>query len=219
VTFAELSGHRVTRAALTVYAVGVWAADVALEDEGGGLDVSPFGVTLAIGGSSFVGTLVRAPSPHLGSVTVRIVGGGGGWRGQVEAKAYAAPSGVMLSVVAGDAAREAGERLRLDADRVVGSAFVRERCPAARVLNQLAPGGWYVGADGVTVIGERLATAIGSPFTLVDHLGGFGTYRVATETIGDWTPGRLFAARDGFVTVGSVMHTLEGGTLRTEVLA
>ena len=218
-SIGDLSGHVVTHARVMIPSAGTWMAEATLDDDGAGLSHEPFMATLTLAGTSYVGTLVRAPSPYLGALRVRIVGGGGGWRKVVDALAYQSTAGVRLAMVLSDAAREVGERVRIDVDKAIGDAFVRESCPAARVLHQIAPGGWYVDRDGTTVIGDRDTSAIGTAFDLMEHDGGFYSYRVATEAPGDWMPARRFVAPSGFVSVVSVVHTLEENTLRTEVLA
>jgi len=219
VTVGDLTGHRVTRATVTIPSFGAWYADVEIDDEGVDVTAAPFASRLTIAGLALVGTLVRAASPYLGALAVRIIGGGAGWRKMVAPVAYQGDGGITLSLVAGDAARIVGERVVVLEDRAIGSAFVREACPASRVLNQLAASAWYVGADGTTVIGNRDATPIASPFVLVSHDGVFARYRIATEIPADWTPGRAFPTTGGMVMAGTVVHTLDGGTLRTDVLA
>jgi hypothetical protein len=215
--FATLDGQRFTRASVVIPAVGPWSADVELPGE---VAVSSRPV-LTFGGLSLTGAVYRT-TPFAGGRTVRIVGGAGGWRATVAAQSYSLPGAVTLSLVLGDLAAACGETAKLAADSTIGSYFLRESAPAARILTQLVGRqGWWIDPAGVTQVGAvRDASPIATPFTLAAFDGGLGSATVATETPADWMPGRTWTASTMATpqTIASVVHTIVDDKLRTDVL-
>lgn len=209
---ASLSGQPITRATITIPYQGIWHADV---EAGGGLVSGA--VTLTVGSMVLQGTVFRSGF-FAGDFHYRIVGGAGGWQKIVPSKVYNSNSSIRLSLVLNDAARAAGETISLDTDRDIGSFYVRQQAPAARVLNQLTAS-WYVRPDGVAAIGTRSGGMIASPFdVLIGTDLGIGKVLLATDRPEDFTPGRTFKSLTlSTQTIGGVVHRLDRAKLRTEV--
>lgn len=184
-----LNGTRVTEASITIPMYGAWTADVSMA----AATAVTGAVTLAIGSLSLKGKVFRS-AVYAGGYRARIVGGAGGWRTTLTPKGYSQVAGVKLSTVLADAARETGESISIGSDRVIGTAYVRERAKGERVLKLLTNGIWYVDTAGVTQIRDRTSTPIVSAFTLVKRDGARGRFEIATEFYQDWTPGRTFTS-------------------------
>lgn len=187
-SFAEVNGARVVTASIGVPSYGVWQGDVMLAE--GTAISNP--VTLTIGNLSLRGAVYRQAT-YAGAQRARLVGGAGGWRKSVPAQGYSSSSGVRLSTVLRDAAALVGEQVAIAADRVLGTAYVREAAPASRVLRQLADN-WYVDGAGVTQIRERTRPTITSPFDVIAWDAAKGIVEVATEDYAAWVPGASFSA-------------------------
>jgi hypothetical protein len=193
--FAALNGGRVISAHVEIPYYGAWTADVVLAAD----TVLATEDVLTIGDLSLQGFVQRV-FDFGGSRSTRMVGGFGGWQKVLPAKAYSLPSGVPLSMILGDAATECGEQwgganptdLAAFASASVGQAFVREKAPAQRVLRLLTPGLWWIDGTGATRLAPRATGIITSQFTAVRYSGGKGQFEIATETLGDWQPGRTF---------------------------
>ncbi len=216
--FTNFAGVRLSTGTITIPFYGLWAADVAFPDAG---DIPATGL-LAFGDLSLFGTVVRT-LPYAGSRTARIVGGYNGWSKTLPARAYALPSGIPLSMLLGDAAKECGELVKLATDGSVGARYIRDVSPAGFLLRAFAPL-WWVDPTGVTRVGPRDndGTAITSAFDVIDASGGLGRFVVATDAPSEWMPGRTFAGPTvpEAKTVSLVTHTVKGGGVgRVEVLA
>ena len=219
--YATLNGGRVVSAHVEIPYYGTWTADVTLAAD----TVLAAEDVLTIGDLSLKGFVQRV-FDFAGSRTCRLVGGYGGWQKTIPAKAYLLPSGVPVSMVLGDAAQECGEQwgtldLSSYASGVLASSWVRERAAAQRVLRLLAGALWWVDGTGATRLAPRASTAIGSAFQAIKYSGGRGRFEIATETIGDWMPGRTFSSptvpTPQTVSLSSVDVTNDG-TLRVVVL-
>ncbi len=218
--FAELNSIRVVEARLTFPAWGAWHCDLVLDHEA---SIPDSAASLKIG-TAWVLTCTpwRPAIAWQGRTMVRMIGGFGGWRKELEAKPYRNPAGVRLSTVLGDAARTVGEKIEIATadDRIIGPWYERELAPAQRLLNRLAPGQWWIGSDGVTRLAARASSTIGSTFSVEDVKGAQGRYMIATESPADFVPGRLFrGSLKSPVTINGVTHILTSDRLRTEVLA
>ncbi len=212
VSNSTLGGHRVTSARATIPAWGAWYADASVDGE-----VTLSGaVELKIADLSLKGTVLSG-GPDKGRSLFRIVGGNGAWGKELPAKSYANDAGVKLSTVLVDAANEAGESLLSSSipDERVGPAFVRPAGPACRVLEQLAPSGWYVGEDGVTRIGKRSTSKLSTTAARTSRTDlARGTVTLAAESIKDILPG---VTTDGLEAV-DVEHEISAkGGLRSTV--
>lgn len=202
---ATLDGHRVTAARVEIPAWGLTWADVTLDEE-----AALSGPVTLIVGDLTIKCAVAAGGPSNGTSRYRVVGGAGGWYREIPAKHYANDAGVKYSTILRDAARAVGETIEAPAGSP-GTAFEREKAPAARVLQLLFREGWYVGEDGITRTGARtVATFDGTAArTLVDPLRGI--IELAGDSIAALLPG---VTVDG-ITASDVHHVLDAGKIRT----
>ena len=182
---ATLSGRRVTSARVSIPAWGRWYADASLDGE-----VSLAGkVDLVVADLTLRGT-VLAGGPAKGRSDYRICGGAGGWGKTLPRRSYASDSGVRLANVLGDAAELVGETLAPIARTLtVGPAWTRPEGPAARLLELLAAGAWYVDEAGVTRLGKRAASKLGAGVTHGPVDRARGTVTLAAESIKGILPG------------------------------
>jgi hypothetical protein len=209
--FAELNGNRIVSGVIAFHFLGIPFGDVLLDKVA---DVSG-AQTLTLGPLTMKCTAVNVGT-FSGSTRVRVVGGAGGWRKQINAKSYQRPLGVKKSTILGDAARDCGETIVVDADASIGSAFVRQTAIAARVLEQVGDP-WWVRNDGVTEVGERDTSQISSHFNVMSTQLAIGQVFLATDDLQDWNPGRRFQTPTiSMRTISSVMHHIEKDRIRTE---
>ncbi len=209
--FAELGGNRIVTGVVVLQFLGIPYADVLLDKT---VDVSGAQV-LTLGPISMNVTTITIGA-FSGSTRARVVGGAGGWRKTIGPKSYQHNVGVRKSTVIGDAARECGETVVVDADGSIGAAFVRQSAPAARVLEQVGDP-WWVRPDGVTEVGVRSADEIKSSFDVISSQLAIGQLFVATDIVQDWTPGRRFQTPTiAMRTLSSVIHHIEKNRVRTE---
>lgn len=210
---------RAVTASITTPFYGTWSADIALAEA----KEIPDAVTVVVGDLTLNGTVVRR-GDFAGSRTMRIVGGGAGWRKPLPAKGYSHPAGVKLSSVLNDAARESGERIEIATDRSIGSHYSRDAFgggQAERVLKILLDDKWWMDPSGVTQTKERPSDPIVTPFTVISWIASKGQFEIATETIAPWQPGRTFTAPNapGTHTISSVTIEADNeGKLRLHVL-
>lgn len=211
-TFA---GRKVTSARVTLPAWGAWHADVAVDGE-----VTLSGaVQILIADLVLKGTILSG-GPATGRSYFRVVGGAGGWGKPLKKKSYANDAGVKLATILGDAAQEVGETLDLGAraGERIGPAFARPSDPAypppaARLLEQYAPGAWYIGEDGITHLGKRAAGAAPAKATRTTPLDlAHGRLELASETIATILPGVVV---DGLEAIDVVHEISAKGGLRS----
>ena len=211
--FAGLDDIPIMRGQVTIPAYGIWHADLWLDRE-----VALSGqVRLALADISALATVVRVIG-FLGQTGVRIVGGYGGWRTSVSGLQYAAATGLSLRTVLAHTAADVGELVDA-ADTAIGTAYVRAVGPASRVLQSLIPGAWYVGFDGVTYAAPRPAGVVANRYMTMDVSQPASAYTVATDSPGEWLPGRTFTGPSTSGVISRVQHMIENATLRTQVLS
>lgn len=212
--FAELNGQRIRTATVTLPYHGIWHADVVLDQP----QELTGPLTLVLGDLTLVGTVFRQGG-FTGVNYVRIIGGAGGWMKQIPAKEYVSSFGVKFSVIAGDAAREAGEKISIATDFSVGNSYERQTASASRVLDTFAPL-WWMRSDGVTVLGPRPTTKITSRFdVMLDGTNlSVGKITVATDNPAAWQPAAVFSSPVlSERTASAVVHRLSASKLRTEI--
>lgn len=216
--YASFAGKRATALVVTIPYKGLWIADVSMADEV--RNSPPTTGLLVVADLSLLGTVFRA-GDFGGNARLRIIGGRGGWSGEIRDRFYQLPRGVSLRQVLSDAARDAGETVEVLVDRKIGSFYARAAGPAERALGQLAGDAWWVRADGVTVVGERASTIITSPFDALEGTDpAAGRWELVTDFPGQWVPGRLFSGPTvAQQRISAVVHTLGGTNLRTSVWA
>ncbi len=187
--YAAVNGIQITSARITFPQFGAWHGDVtiALPNPVQG------DITITIGDLTLVGHSYRMAS-FAGARSIRVVGGHGGWQQTVAPQAYETPSGVLASTVLGDVATAVKETLDLAQDTILGSAFVRERCVASRVLRQIVGDTWWIDTNGVTKTAARSVSPITTDFQTIEYNGSKGRFVVSTESLHDWMPGRTFSS-------------------------
>lgn len=154
-TTASVNGERLASARIRVPFSGPWIADVVFE----GAPTFSDRPTILLGGNlELVGTFDPRNDGTRGEQRfARIVGGANGWGSVLPVRHYHNDAGVRGVNVATDAAREAGEVLA-DFDGVsrLGIDYVRGERPASEALEMSAGDRtWWVGYDGLTVVGNR----------------------------------------------------------------
>ena len=225
--FASLSGVPVVACALTVPYSGIWHADVTLDR------VLPAPLVgsqvLALAGSTWACAVVRV-GDFAGVRKARLVGGTGGWRRPVlvPPPPFTSPLGVPIALVLATAAGLATEAPPNLAGYVgspllgsppLGGSYVFQAGPMSLVLQDLLGDDWWIDATGtVQVAPVRPPTPILSPFTCIDFRGDEGIATIATDAVGDWTPGATFLGPTISGTVSRVTHYLRHDGLRSEVM-
>lgn len=206
---ATLNGHRVTHARVHLPAFGIWWAEGSLDEEA----ELTGAVTLAIADLTLTGTVMSGGPGPKGRSRYRVAGGAGKWGTTLLRRSYANDAGVKAATVVADAARECGETLDVTTAGAtrLGPAFARQTAPAARVLEQVFPGGWYVGEDGITRIGKRSAGALTTAVEVGSVDRARGMVELAAESIAAIIPGVIV---EGIEAV-DVMHELVPGALRS----
>jgi hypothetical protein len=153
---ATIAGRPVTHARVYLPAWGVPWAEVSLADDA----ILAGRTTLNVADLVFSGTIMSGGIGPIGRAGYRLAAGAGTWGKKVGQKSYSNSAGVKASSVIDDAARECGESIEAatlpPATTRLGYAWTREAAPASRVLELVAPAGWYVNhSDGVTRIRTR----------------------------------------------------------------
>lgn len=208
---SKLQGHTVTSATVTRPKWGIWYADTSLDGE----HVLTGRVALQIADLTLSGTILGG-GPSKGRSRYTIVGGAGGWGRTIARESYEDDAGVKASTVLGDAAVAVGETLdrsTLPSLVRLGPRYTRREGPASKVLELYAPGGWYVGEDGVTYIGQRAATTLPAKAVLGPVDRARRTVTIASEEIAAIAPGVVV---DGIEAI-DVVHDLSPSGLRTTI--
>lgn len=206
---STLAGNTVTHARVHIPAWGVPWVEATIEDE-----VKLSGpAKFVLADLELVGTIMSGGTGPKGRARYRIAAGAGAWGKTVPEKSYANDAGIKASTVLGDAALACGETIDAATlpDTRLGPAFAREKAPASRVLETVAPGRWYVGADGITRIGKRPQSAMPDDVQIGSVDQAFGTVELAADSIAQLLPGVLV---EGLEAV-DVLHVLEPGSIRT----
>lgn len=208
---ATLAGLRATSARVNLGAWGCWYADASLDGE----HALAGRVTLQIADLTLQGCVLSGGVAK-GRSDYRIVAGAGGWGKLLPAKSYATDAGVSFATILGDAATACGETLAtIDPSLRTGPGFVRLAGPASAVLEQLAPGGWYVDEAGVTHLGKRTVGKLPTVMTRTTPVDlARRTLTLASESIATILPG---VSIDGLAVV-DVEHTVDAKAgLRSKV--
>lgn len=213
VAVATLAGHRATSARVSLPAWGCWWAEVSVDGE-----VTLTGsVELKIADLTLKGTVLSG-GPDKGRSHFRIVAGAGGWGKVIPKQDYVDDAGVRMSKVLANAADACGETF--DASTVgsserVGPKFVRREAPAARVLEQLVSGRWYVAEDGVTRVGRRPSKPLEEKVTIGPVDRALGTVTIAADSIAGILPGIVVAGLEAV----DVEHEISSEGLRSTIWA
>lgn len=147
VTLGGAAAHSLN---LTIPGVGLWYADVDLQDA-----VALSGnVKLIVLDTTWQGYVIAGAAVD-GRARYRIVAGAGGWGRELPPRAYANDAKVKASRVIQDAADAVGETVADLPSTELGVHFSRPRGPASFALNLLAQRAWYARPDGVVTFGRR----------------------------------------------------------------
>lgn len=195
-----LSSKRIIDAVVDIPEFGRWFADVTIDEPvqlSGRVELKIADVTLSC--------TVMSGGPYQGRGRFHLVGGAGGWGSTVPAKSYANDAGVKHATILGDAASEAGETIETISPSLrAGPHYTRPKDAASLVLEQLAPGAWYIDATGVTRLGKRAPSAPRGAVTKTSVDLARGTMTIAADEIGWIVPGLVI---DGMAIV-DVRHEL-----------
>lgn len=218
-TALSIGSDAVTRCDITFPQVGVWCADVDLDTE-----TAPTGrVTLVVDGvPTWSGTVIAGGVSH-GLWSGRIVGGAGGLRAELPARAYGAAT---LADVVRDILAETGEQLAASAASLSASAplWHRSTGPAARALAFVAATAgyvWRVLADGTVWLGlDAWQDAGDRDVTLIGQDSRRGLYTLVGDTLA-LQPGQLLQVQDeasaDFVQLARVRHVFGPDDVTTTV--
>lgn len=209
---ATLAGHRATHARAYLPAWGVWYAEVALDEE-----VALSGaVELRIADLVLSGTIVSGGPSARGRSSYRVAAGAASWGRTIPAASYTNDAGVKPAAVILDAARACGETVAADTlpTAPLGIGWTRDAAPAARVLESIAPRGWYVDEAGTTRIGRRPRAdlAVEASRGPVDRARG--TVTIAAESIATVLPGVVV---DGIEAVDVLHEVAPDAGLRSTI--
>jgi hypothetical protein len=214
-----LNGSAVTRATIHLPRIGVWCADVDVDTE-----TAPTGRVsiVADGGPTWVGTVVSGAVTH-GLWRGRIVGGAGGLRNELLARAYRSAT---LSDVLADLLTETGETLAPDTASTSTSVplYHRAKGTGAQAVTELARVlgyAWRVTVGGLLWLGtETWPDATATDVTLLERDPMLDTYTLGGESL-SLAPGQLVPVRDEagdvFVRAGDVRHEIEPDRTTTTV--
>lgn len=214
--FFTANSNRVVTASLSIPLYGIWVADVLLPAS----DPLTNPIMINVGNLTLQGAIYRQ-GYFGGSQYARVLGGYAGWRTTIPSQAYNNPSGLMLSLILGDAAGACGEMVHVQTDSSVGTFYVRENAQAQRLLRQLGGPLWYIDNTGITQVGTRPTTLISSPFLVETWDAGTNLFVISTEDYASWMPSNTFQSPT--VTIPQTISLVRidsdnDGKLRLQVL-
>lgn len=162
--------------------VGVWLADLELDPTTATPAPTSGEVTIAIASSppvTLAGTIdPRGSGSFAERVTLRVLGGGGGWDRPVTRQHFHSDGGVPSVRVYAATALAVGEAVAVSAPQTFAADFVRSMGPASRVF-QDEPS-WWVDFSGVTQVGPRPSLAPPDDLVLLDWQPSTETAEIAT---------------------------------------
>jgi hypothetical protein len=208
---STLNGLQVTDARVSIPGWGLSYADVTLAGE----HTVKGAATLVVADLTLKCTILSG-GPAVGRSFFRAVVGAGGWGTSIPKRSYTNDAGVKLLTVLKDAATACGETLdatTVDPAATVGTYYVRRVDLACRVLEQLSPGAWYVGEDGVTRLGARPTTKPSTALPVTSQVDlAQARVKVMSDSIAQLLPGVVFEG----VTAVDVEHEVSSkGGLHT----
>jgi hypothetical protein len=180
------NGQKVTRVVVHVPQAGVWWTDV-------DFDVALPATNLAgaaqvvVGPLSLSGTFAPARTgTFFQQSKARVLGGAGAWGKAVRAKSYHDDgAGVKATTVIQDLAREVGERVGtiVPSRARLGVDWDRRASVASEALSLvLGSTPWWVDYAGLTQVGPRPESEIGTDYEVLTFDPRFGIATVTTET-------------------------------------
>lgn len=216
-TFIAVNGQSVRTLKLQVSAIGPWVADVDMA-----VAAALSGkVTLTVGSTSLVGTVVQQQASTFALQTsARIVGGAGGWSKLLAPKGYHNDAGVKAQLIAQDAARECSETIGTFAPTLdrVGIDFARANEPASKVLEYVSGGAaWWVDYAGVTHVGVRPTHDLAqSAYVLQQYNGRERVAQLAIDDLASLQVGSIIS--DERLDGPQIVHDFEVSTTNNSPL-
>lgn len=183
-SLATFNGNSAPRVRVQVPAWGCWWAGIDLAEP---VEVS--GAAVLELASTPLACTVLSGGVADGRAAYRAVSGAGGWGKAITKKSYNDDSGVALSKVLGDVARDVGETIADVPTTRLGPHYARPAGYAYEVLNLLAPKNWYVDFAGVTRIGKRPTVAYTGGAPRVRNSPALGVIDLAVDTLDGIAPG------------------------------
>lgn len=206
---ATLNAQGVTRATLTVPLCGAWTLDVETDSA---QDLTGR-VTFVAGGTTWRGTVVRG-GVETGWWSGRVIGGAGGLRRSLPARAYRS---VPARVIAQGIVSEAGEALAASGDLdTILTSWTRPGIEAAQLLKLLVGYlglGWRVQPDGAVWVGAESWALYAGEFEELLREPPRGLVELALDTP-TLLPGMTLDVDADFVS--SVVYTF-GEEMRAQV--
>lgn len=206
----SLNGYPLLSGTIRIPRVGAWSAEVEVRS-----DLSYTGpATIALDGTSFVGTSTRSSQKGPGRVACAVVGGAGGLETEVPARQYVGPK---VSLVLGDILALAGEALAGAVSTAltgrVLTTWQRAAGTAKEALAQLAEAlgvSWRVLLDGTIWLGTETWTEVAPECRVLDDDQATGTVTISLTP--SLLPGTTFSGQ----RLEHVRHELGAGEARTE---
>ena len=213
-SLVTLNGAPVARLRMHLPSWGLGWADVELPGQDVALETGAI-VALDVSGTAYV-CAVASGGVVDGEGRYRLVQGRGGWIKEVPAKSFRNDAGVKAANVLSDAALTVGETLAPAGASVkrLGPHYARRAGPASRVLNDIAPRGWYVDAAGVTQIGAALPSVYVGVGVVTRNDPEARILEIATDSTTGLVPGVSVEGQPGAV---DVEYELDESALRVRL--
>jgi hypothetical protein len=213
-----LEGTKITRPL-----VGVWIADLVLDDPSGTGFAPGTQVTIASeGGYSIVGVVdPNRTGDYLDATHCRVIGGAGGMGKAATARAYVQPGAFARDVVNG-LVQDSGETLSATADagflgtNLAAWMVMAKPCSwnLRALLKIVAPAmNWRILSDGTLWIGSETWPAASATFDTLSASPSDGSYELGVEAP-FVAPGMSIS---GLGNINRCVDVIEGGKLRTHV--
>lgn len=203
--------------------VGVWSADLVVDQVGDNTFTSGTKVTIESSDITLSGVVVpdRA-GDFLDAKHIRVVGGAGGMATMASAKSYVQPSAFVRDVVngllsdAGETLSDSAEQSLLGTNLTAWSVFADVNVSTALkiLLDIVAPTAtWRITTDGKVFLGSESWPSASGSYELIDADPKEGTYLLGIES--PWViPGTEIA---DIGKVARVEHTIEPARIRSKV--
>jgi hypothetical protein len=218
-----INGVAVIRGEIHMELVGVWIADLVIDQpDGTGFDAGT-SVTIQTQTVSLVGTVApNRTGDYLDAVHVRVLGGGAGMAKAATTRAFVQPGAFARDVV-NALCSNGGETLSSTADATfLGTNLAAWMIKAGTVAQNLltllqfkAPTfNWRILSDGTLWMGTETWPSASGTFDVLDQSPTENSYELGVES--PWiVPGQNLS---GVGNVHSVLHSIEQSRIRSNVL-
>lgn len=222
-SLVTVNGVGVISGTIIMPKVGVWSADLVLDQPDGTGFSAGTSATIASGSFSLAGTVAAdRTGDFLDAVHVRILGGAAGMSKDSTARGFMQPGAFVRDVLNGLAA-DSGETLSstiatgfLATNIASWSTLAGEPVSAnlRTLLNWIAPSySWRILPDGTLWIGAETWPAASGTFDILEQQPAEGNYTIGCESP-FILPGTSLA---GIGNVGRVEHQISAGRIRSRV--